>query len=116
MRAALSQWKAITEQLSAIAGNTKEESRDEMIEAIDQLLDQREQLQSLIKPPFTEQEIAFGKELLQLEETVQKKLSSFSKHIRSDISEAQTKKGHMKSYVNPYSSVARDGTFYDTKR
>jgi len=33
-----------------------------------------------------------------------------------DISEAQSKKDHMKSYVNPYSNVARDGTFYDTKQ
>jgi len=30
--------------------------------------------------------------------------------------ESQAKKDNMKNYVNPYSNVARDGTFYDTKQ
>ena len=33
------------------------------------------------------------------------------KLIRMDITEAQAKKDTMKNYVNPYSNVARDGTF-----
>ena len=56
------------------------------------------------------------KNLWSLEADVQKKLAFFTKQIRTDISEAQSKKDNMKNYVNPYSNVARDGTFYDTKQ
>ena len=56
------------------------------------------------------------KNLSLLEADVQKKLALFTKQIRIDIAEAQAKKDNMKNYVNPYSNVARDGTFYDTKQ
>ena len=66
--------------------------------------------------PFTAEEEEVGRVIVGLEQQVVKGLSSFTKHIRTDITAAQSKKDHMKSYINPYANVARDGTFYDTKR
>lgn len=116
IRQAMTVWRDVTEKLLALTKQTLEEQRDETIVSIEKCLDDRDKLQPQIVAPFTLEEEAFGKELVVLEADVQKKLALFSKQIRLDISEAQSKKDHMKKYVNPYSKVARDGTFYDTKQ
>lgn len=116
IRPALIAWRKATKSLLVTMENVTEETRDQAIESIDALLDVREKLQADIVAPFTSEEEAFGKELIILEADMQMKLAAFNKQIRSDISEAQSKKGHMKNYVNPYSNVARDGTYYDTKQ
>lgn len=116
IRPALEAWHKATKTLLALTTVTAEEKRDETIARIEECLDVREKLQAEIVAPFTPEEEALGKELVALEADVQKKLALFSKRIRLDISEAQSKKDHMKNYVNPYSNVARDGTFYDTKQ
>ena len=116
IRPALTAWCDVTEKLLALTNATAEETRDETIVAIEALLDARDKLQPHIAAPFTPEEEALGKELIATEADVQKKLASFTKMIRMNIAEAQAKKDTMKNYVNPYSNVARDGTFYDTKQ
>jgi flagellar protein FliT len=115
IRPALLAWREATETLLALT-YTEEEKRDETIARIEECLDIREKVQVEIVAPFTPEEEAFGKELVAMEADVQKKLALLSKRIRLDISQSQSKKDHMKNYVNPYSNVARDGTFYDTKQ
>ncbi len=116
IRPALTTWRDVTEKLLALTNITAEDTRDETIASIEALLDDRDKLQPHIAAPFTSEEEAFGKELVATEADVQKKLASFTKMIRMNITEAQVKKDTMKNYVNPYSYVARDGTFYDTKQ
>ncbi|KAA0966773.1 hypothetical protein FQ087_11280 [Sporosarcina sp. ANT_H38] len=116
IRPAMTVWRDVTEKLVTLANQADEVLRDETITEIEARLDDRDKLQSLIAAPFTAEEEAFGKELVLLEEEVQKKLDLFRKQIRLDISDTQSKKGNMKNYLNPYSNVARDGTFYDTKQ
>ena len=116
IRPAFTAWRTATDSLLLMSKNTDEETRDKVIERIEALLDEREQLQLEMAAPFTDDEQAFGKELVKLEAEVQKRLDFFTQKIRTNISESQTKKVHMKSYVNPYGSVARDGTYYDTKQ
>lgn len=116
IRLAMIRWQETAQELLSLTSRTDEESRDAVIEEIDQLLDERELLQNDIVAPFTAEEEELGKVLVGLEQQVVNKLSTFTKHIRSDITAAQSKKDHMKSYINPYANVSRDGTFYDTKR
>ena len=116
IRHALIEWRTATDKLLAVSKNINEETRDETIARIESLLDIREKLQLEIVAPFTEEEEAFGKKLVELEAGVQVNLTLFTKRIRTDISDSQSKKVHMKSYVNPYSNVARGGTYYDTKQ
>ncbi|WP_342508904.1 hypothetical protein [Sporosarcina sp. FSL K6-2383] len=117
IRPAMVAWRDVTEKLLALAaGEISEEQRDAMILSIEGFLDDRDKLQAQIVAPFTSEEESFGKELVAMEADVQKKLALFTKQIRVDISESQSKKDHMKNYINPYSNVARDGTFYDTKQ
>lgn len=117
IRPAMTVWRDVTEKLLTVTtSQTSEEQRDAVIQSIEGFLDNRDKLQAHIVSPFTTEEEVFGKELLKLEADVQKKLALFTNQIRTDISDAQTKKGTMKNYINPYSNVARDGTFYDTKQ
>ncbi|MBE1555028.1 hypothetical protein [Sporosarcina limicola] len=109
-------WQDVAVKLLVLTQQVTDEKRDEVIVDIEALLDERDQLQSDILAPFTAEEEVFGKELVAMEADVQKKLALFTKRIRKDISEAQSKKDHVKSYVNPYRSLGRDGTFYDTKQ
>ena len=116
IRPVLITWQEATKKLIDLTKNSSEDLRDETIEEIEKLLDERENIQPEIRAPFTEEEEAFGKQLVELEADLQKKLALYMKTIRTDISDAQSKKTHMKNYVNPYSNVARDGTYYDTKQ
>lgn len=113
---ALKVWRDVTEKLLAYTEQTAEEQRDEAIAGIEKCFDDRDKLQSIIVVPYTPEEEAFGKELVVMEAEVQKKLVLFQKLIRSNISGAQSKKGTMKNYINPYSNVGRGGAYYDTKQ
>ena len=117
IRAAMTVWRDVTEKLIALpVEGLSVEQRDTIVLSIEGFLDDRDKLQAQIVAPFTAEEEAFGKELVKMEAAVQEKLALFTKQIRTDITENQSKKDNMKNYVNPYSNVARDGTFYDTKQ
>lgn len=109
-------WQETTKQLLVLTEQNKESERDEVIEKIEALLEKREELQTKISEPFTEEEKVFGTQLAQQEQQVLQQLASYTKQIRADIAQSQSKKTHMTNYINPYSRVARDGTFYDTKK
>jgi len=116
IRPALTTWRDVTEKLIVLTGEIGEDTRDKTIAGIESLLDDRDKLQPHITAPFTPEEEVFGKSLVAAEADVQKQLAQFTLLIRTDIVESQAKKDNMKNYVNPYSNVARDGTFYDTKQ
>lgn len=116
IRQALKAWRTATKNLLTATKEVDEEQRDASIATIEKLLDEREQLKGGIVAPFTKEEEALGQELVRLEQELQTKLALFTKRIRTDILQAQSKKTHMKEYVNPYGHVGRDGTYYDTKQ
>lgn len=116
IRPELVKWHEVTLELLQLPDEMKEDDRDARIATITDLIEQRDALEPFLKEPFTSEEQALGQELLTLEPVLQQKLLTVMKRIRLDISETQHKKDHMKNYVNPYSRVARDGTFYDTKQ
>lgn len=109
-------WKRATESLLSTIEKVHEDERDEAIKRVDQLLDVREQLQERIQAPFTKEEEAFGKEVIELEQSFQRQLKNFFRSIGEEISVSQSKKSNMQSYINPYQNVARDGSYYDTKQ
>ncbi|QTD41194.1 flagellar protein FliT [Sporosarcina sp. Te-1] len=112
----MNRWQDISKELLLATAQLEEDKRDAVIETVERLLNERDVLQKEILPPFTSEEEAVGRGLVDLEKQVLQSLSLYSKRIRADISATQSKKEHMKNYVNPYGKVARDGTFYDTKQ
>ena len=116
IRESLKEWKKATELLIRILSVQDENLREGVVTQTEQLLNKRESLQASIQPPFTEEEQAFGRSLLALEKELEAKLTTYLKAIRKDISLQQTKKVSVNAYMDPYSKVFRDGTFYDSKK
>lgn len=116
IRDSLKEWKSTTELLIRILSVQDESLRDGVVVQTEQLLNKREALQASIQPPFTEEEHAFGSALLALEKELDAKLNLYLKAIRKDIGVQQTKKVSVHAYMDPYSKVFRDGTFYDSKK
>lgn len=116
IRPALVRWHEIAQLLLSATTQTDEDQRDFVIEKIDGLLDERDQLQREILAPFTPEEQVLGEQLVLIEKQVISALDAYMKTIKSDIDATKSKKEHVKSYVNPYGKVARDGTFYDAKQ
>ncbi|PIC82060.1 hypothetical protein [Sporosarcina sp. P1] len=115
IRPAMTMWRDRSLKLIALVKIIDEEKRDEVIEQIDKILNERDLLQTQIVQPFTAEEEEFGKELIRLEKDVQTSLERFTHAIRTNISEAQAKKENMNSYVNPYGKMSQDGAYFDSK-
>ena len=116
IRAEMKEWHTLTENMIRLLQIEEEEKRDLVIEQVELSLAKREELQSFIQQPFTEEEIEFGKKLILADQQLNKKLNIYMSAIKKDLSNTQVKKGTMRNYVNPYDKVARDGTYYDTKQ
>ena len=87
--------------------------RDVRIERIQSLLDQREELLKSIQPPFTQQEKELGKQLVELDQSVNQLLQKQKREIQQDLKRLHMKKESNQKYTNPYESMPVDGLFYD---
>jgi flagellar protein FliT len=90
--------------------------RDEVMERLDQLLDERQLLLDQFKPPFSDDEKKLGMEILEWDRVIESKLTSFQQAIQRDINGLSKKKSSINKYVNPYESMQHDGMFYDKKK
>ncbi|PIC62930.1 hypothetical protein CSV79_14320 [Sporosarcina sp. P13] len=116
IRPAITAWRECSLQLIALTNEVEEAKRDEVIEQIEKVLDDRDKLQPQIAQPFSAAEQKAGQELMALEKEVQLNLTRFMNIIRTNISQSQAKKEHINSYTNPYSNMMQDGAYYDTKQ
>ncbi|WP_026694358.1 hypothetical protein [Peribacillus kribbensis] len=94
---------------------SSEETRDEQIEQIVDMLDSRQKFLASILPPYSEEELFTGSILIETEEEITKKLSVIKRAIQMDIQKLQKKKLGSQKYKNPYQSLSLDGMFYDRK-
>ncbi|MDV6376948.1 hypothetical protein ORD22_01550 [Sporosarcina sp. GW1-11] len=116
IRPAMTVWRERSLQLIALTNEVEETKREEVIEQIEKILDDRDKLQSQIAQPFTAAEKEAGQELMTIEKEVQSNLARFMKAIRANITQSQSKKEHITSYTNPYGNMMQDGAYYDTKK
>ena len=97
----------------------KEENREDFIEKINGLLDQRgEIIEQFKKEGFqfnTEDKLHIT--LLHLDEGIRERLNKVMDEIKLDMKKIQASKRNEKQYSNPYSSVrVMDGMYYDKKK
>lgn len=116
IRESLLEWRNTTELLIRILSVQDENLRDGVVQQTEQLLNKREELKGSIHAPFTADEQVLGQELLTLEKELDANLKLSLKNIRNDIGDQQKKKVSVHAYMDPYSQVFRDGTFYDKKK
>lgn len=106
----------ITESLLSISASTNPKERDEQIQKIESLLNEREQLMKALQPPFSKEEKEKGQKLLELNQKLQSQLESLKMQIKKDIIGIKTTKNSAKNYINPYQHSTIDGMFYDKRK
>ena len=95
-----------------------DDKRDEYIEKIHTLLDERGLLiNKLKKEKFTiDATNKSHSTLVQLDKGIRERLDIVMKAIQSDLKDLQNAKKYEKQYLNPYASVqVMDGRYYDKK-
>ncbi|MBD8004651.1 flagellar protein FliT [Bacillus norwichensis] len=107
---------AITKGLVDRVNNMGEVKREKIIGQVEEMLAKREELLPKIQPPFSSQERAAGKELLELNKELAFLLKELNKHIIRDLNAVDLKKTSAARYTNPYTKVQTDGVFYDKRQ
>jgi flagellar protein FliT len=92
------------------------EQRDETIEAIHRLLDERDSLIEKLQPPYSEEEQELGMKMVSLNEAIHVKLKHLKQQIQQDLMVIKQKKTANQNYMNPYQPLSIDGMFYDKRR
>ncbi len=106
----------ITKKLLQTLNEMTESNRDEKIEAVEVLMEERQQLFSHIQHPFSEAEMELGKEIMKLNQVIDTKMNLVQVEIKRDMNNLNKKKSGVKKYTNPYESLQFDGMFYDKKK
>jgi flagellar protein FliT len=90
--------------------------RDEVIENIEELLNQRDLFIQQLQPPYSEEEQELGMRMITLNEKINEKLQQLQQQIQQDLKVIKQKKTANQNYMNRYKTLAIDGIFYDKKR
>ncbi|WP_062109111.1 hypothetical protein [Bacillus niameyensis] len=107
----------LTEKIVELAQKVTEANRDQSIEEIETLLEQRLELLSLLQKPYSEEEQMTGKRLLIRNQVMEQSLMNIKTEIRKDLQMLEKKKQTATRYHNPYASAEElDGAFYDKRR
>ncbi|MEY9869980.1 flagellar protein FliT [Peribacillus sp. B2I2] len=105
----------LTAELLGVLEDRTIAERDDKIERVTQLIDQRDELLSEVKPPFTGEEKQLGRATILLNQKVDHLLKLQKQEIQRDIQEINKKKKSSNKYTNPYESLSVDGMFYDKR-
>lgn len=108
----------ITEQLFHLVSKpVLSDQREERIEKITVLLDEREQLLSNLKPPFSQEEKQLFSKIVSWNETITTKFVELKQDIQHDMVQLKKTKSSNVQYTNPYQNVSTsDGMFYDKRK
>lgn len=92
------------------------EARDRLIESIDAMLNKRETLVQQVQPPYTEEEVQLGKQIVEMDRIIKEKMHHVLGSIEGDLRRLKQKKDSDKTYINPYKNLETvDGMYVDNK-
>lgn len=97
----------------------KEDAREEFIEEIEAMLDERDMLtKQLIEVGFVyDQTNKLHRTLFELDKGIRERLHRILVSIKKDMKDLQTTKKSDQQYMNPYGHVqTMDGMYYDKKK
>jgi len=114
----LNQLKIVTEKLQVLVEQpVTVKNRDQQLEQIEELLDQRADLIKKISPPFSEDEMKLGASITERDKEIQLKLNHHFLTLKNELRDVKKHKGSTQKYLNPYRSVAsNDGSYWDKKK
>ncbi|MGJ9457619.1 flagellar protein FliT [Oceanobacillus sp. CF4.6] len=92
-------------------------SRESVIEELNNLILNRGVYMEKLKPPYLEEEKKIGKELLLINNEIQKKMQILFAELKLEMRQVKKQKKSNQSYTNPYKHVQTiDGMFMDSKK
>ncbi|HLR65149.1 MAG TPA: hypothetical protein VK075_06960 [Pseudogracilibacillus sp.] len=108
----------ITESIHQLLFNQDQAlERQQLIEQVNELIDQRQKEVEQLAPPYTEEEMKLGQKTIQFDKVINEKLTVLFKNIQDDMKEVQQRKVQTKSYINPYGKLkTTDGMYLDSKQ
>lgn len=105
----------LTTELIQMLEEKENVDRDQLISALQEKLQKREEILNEIHPPFSEGETAIGKQIMKLNEKLTHLLNEEKQLIQRDLMNVKKKKNVTNGYINPFQSLQTDGYFYDKK-
>lgn len=108
----------ITQQLdNVLAQPIQSKEREAIINQVNELIEQRGNHLLEITPPFTEEENRIGKEIVVLNERIQKQMHVLFNELKQEMKQMKKQKKSNQTYTNPYEKIeAMDGMFMDSKK
>lgn len=97
--------------------NITAKSRESVIEELNDLIEKRGNYMEKLTPPYTEEEKEIGKELVMMNNHIQKKMHLLFAELKLEMKQVKKQKKSNQSYTNPYKNVhTMDGMFMDSKK
>lgn len=114
---ALSDMLRLTKQLHQLfSENNSVADRDQLIQSVHALLDQRATVMPNIQPPETPDEQRQMKVLMDLDEQIKQDMNNFLQTVKQGIHSNKLQRKSNHSYTNPYQHIqVADGQFVDRK-
>lgn len=107
---------SVTTQLAELTSEVpSQEKRDEVIEQIFSLLDERDGLLSGVKPPKDENERQLMSKIVALNDQINRSMNTILSDIKKDLSGLKEQKKAHNQYINPYKSLNNLSAFFDKK-
>lgn len=93
------------------------QNREEIIEQVNQLIEQRGKHMQELLPPYSQDEKELGKRLITLNEEIGNKMHVLFNELKKEMKQVKKQKKSNRSYTNPYKNVQTiDGMFMDSKK
>lgn len=116
MKALIDYYQVTKDMIELLEGEGWEKNREETIQKLDRCILKREELQLVIKPPFTSEEQAVGERCVALNKKLSELMGMRKREIAADIRRVKQQRQHNQKYANPYESVVTDGFYYDKRK
>ena len=92
-------------------------NREEIINRINDIVEQRGILMKEITPPYTEKEKQIGQKVVHLNKQIEQKMNTLFDALKHDMRQIRKQKESNRSYINPYGKIkSTDGMFLDSKQ
>ncbi|WP_088041550.1 hypothetical protein [Bacillus sp. EAC] len=105
---------SVTTQLAELTSNVpSQEKRDEVIEKIFSLLDERDSLLSIVQPPKDANERQVMDKIVDLNNHINRSMNIILADIKKDINGLKNQKKAHTQYINPYKSLNNVSAFFD---
>lgn len=105
-----------TSELVQYLEEKQEPDRDQRIEKIQHLLNERDEALKKVKAPLSAGEKMLVQEAQKLNEKLVKLLEEEKMSIKEDWDLLKKQQQTRQKYINPYQSLATDGVYFDKKK